>query len=335
MNKTEIMTKITRAAHKTGFALKQHSPEILAVTGTVGVVASAVLACKATTKVNDIMSDTKSQIHELHLVAAAAGIEEKKEEYSAEDTEKLELLKTHTKVQGYTVEDSRKDLTLIYVQTGIKFIKLYAPAIILGAASLSCLLASNNILRKRNAALAAAYATIDRGFKEYRSRVVERFGEEVDKELKYNVKAQEIEETVIDKNGKEKTVKKTVKVANPNEYSEYARFFDDGCKGWEKNSEYNLTFLNSQQNYANDKLRAQGYLFLNEVYDMLGIPATKAGQVVGWIYNPDDPKSGDNYVDFGIYDPYIEKCRDFVNGYERTILLDFNVDGYILDKVEF
>lgn len=335
MNKTEIMNKITRAAHKTGFALKQHSPEILAVTGTVGIVASAVLACKATTKVNDIMSDTNSQIHELHLVAAAAGIEEKKEEYSSEDAEKLELLKTNTKVQGYTVEDSRKDLTIIYVQTGIKFIKLYAPAIILGVASLSCLLASNNILRKRNAALAAAYATIDRGFKEYRSRVVERFGEEVDKELKYNVKAQEIEETVIDKNGKEKTVKKTVKVANPNEHSEYARFFDDGCKGWEKNSEYNLNFLNAQQNYANDKLRAQGYLFLNEVYEMLGIPATKAGQVVGWIYNPDDPNSGDNYVDFGIYDIYNEKCRDFVNGYERTILLDFNVDGYILDKVKF
>lgn len=335
MNKTEIMNKITRAANKTGFALKKHSPEILAVTGTVGVVASAVLACVATTKVNEIVSDTKSQIHELHLVAAAAGIEEMKEEYSAKDAKKLELLKKNAKVQEYTAENSHKDLTLIYAQTGIKFIKLYAPAIILGAASLSCLLGSNNILRKRNAALAAAYATIDKGFKEYRNRVVERFGEEVDKELKYNVKAQEIEETVIDKNGKEKTVKKTVKVANPNEHSEYARFFDDGCTGWEKNSEYNLAFLNSQQNYANDKLRAQGYLFLNEVYEMLGIPATKAGQVVGWIYNPDDPKSGDNYVDFGIYDIYNEKCRDFVNGYERTILLDFNVDGYILDKVAF
>lgn len=335
MNKTEIMTKITKAANKTGFALKKHSPEILAVTGTLGVVTSAVLACVATTKVSEIVADTKSQIHELHLVAAAAGIEEKEEEYSAEDAEKLELLKKNDKVQGYTAENSRKDLTLIYAQLGIKAIKLYAPAIIIGIASLSCLLGSNDILRKRNAALAAAYATIDKGFKEYRNRVVERFGEEVDKELKYNVKAQEIEETVIDKNGKEKTVKKTVKVANPNEYSEYARFFDDGCKGWEKNSEYNLTFLNSQQNYANDKLRAQGYLFLNEVYEMLGIPATKAGQVVGWIYNPDDPKSGDNYVDFGIYDPYVEKCRDFVNGYERTILLDFNVDGYILDKVEF
>lgn len=332
MNKTEIMNKITKAAHKTGFAIKQHSPEILAVTGTVGVVASAVIACKATTKVNDIISDAKTQVHDLHLVCAAAGIEEPKEKYSVEDTEKFEILKVSEKAKKYTVEDSRKDLTLIYIQTGMKFIKLYAPAIILGAASLSCLLASNNILRKRNAALAAAYATIDSSFKEYRNRVIDRFGEEVDKELKYNVKAQEIEETVTDKNGKEKTVKKTVKVANPNEHSEYARFFDDGCTGWEKNSEYNLMFLNAQQNYANDLLKAKGYLFLNEVYDMLGIPKTKAGQVVGWVYDPDNPNSGDNYVDFGIYDAYNEKARDFVNGYERTILLDFNVDGYILDK---
>lgn len=332
MNKTEIMNKITKAAHKTGFAIKQHSPEILAVTGTVGVVASAVIACKATTKVNDIISDAKTQVHDLHLVCAAAGIEEPKEKYSVEDTEKFEILKVSEKAKKYTVEDSRKDLTLIYIQTGMKFIKLYAPAIILGAASLSCLLASNNILRKRNAALAAAYATIDSSFKEYRNRVIDRFGEEVDKELKYNVKAQEIEETITDKNGKEKTVKKTVKVANPNEHSEYARFFDDGCTGWEKNSEYNLMFLNAQQNYANDLLKAKGYLFLNEVYDMLGIPKTKAGQVVGWVYDPDNPNSGDNYVDFGIYDAYNEKARDFVNGYERTILLDFNVDGYILDK---
>ena len=332
MNKTEFMNQITKAANKTGFALKQHSPEIRAVTGTVGVVASAIIACIATTKVSDIISDAKTQVHDLHLVCAAAGIEEPKEKYSVEDSEKFEMLKVSEKAKKYTVEDSRKDLTLIYIQTGMKFIKLYAPAIILGAASLSCLLASNNILRKRNAALAAAYATIDSSFKEYRNRVIDRFGEEVDKELKYNVKAQEIEETVTDKNGKEKTVKKTVKVANPNEHSEYARFFDDGCTGWEKNSEYNLMFLNAQQNYANDLLKSKGYLFLNDVYDMLGIPKTKAGQVVGWVYDPENPNSGDNYVDFGIYDAYNEKARDFVNGYERTILLDFNVDGYILDK---
>ena len=119
---------------------------------------------------------------------------------------------------------------------------------------------------------------------------------------------------------------------NPYDYSDYARFFDVGNPNWEKDSEYNLMFLKRQQAYANDKLKANGYLFLNEVYDMLGIPKSKAGQVVGWIYDPENG-SGDNYVDFGIYNVNREAARDFVNGYERTILLDFNVDGNIWEKM--
>ena len=189
-------------------------------------------------------------------------------------------------------------------------------------------LASNNILRKRNIALAAAYATVDTSFKEYRNRVIDRFGKELDRELKYNIKSKEIEETVVDDKGKEKTVKKTIEVADPNTYSDYARFFDDGCIGWDKDAEYNLMFLKQQQNYANEMLKSKGHLFLNEVYDMLGIPRTKAGQVVGWIYDEKNPV-GDNFVDFGLYDMHREAVRDFVNGYERTILLDFNVDGNI------
>ena len=121
-------------------------------------------------------------------------------------------------------------------------------------------------------------------------------------------------------------------VADPGEYSIYAKFFDDGCTGWTKDPEYNLMFLKDQQRYANDLLQSKGHLFLNEVYDMLGIPRTKAGQAVGWIYDEKNPV-GDNFVDFGMYDMYNEKARDFVNGYERTILLDFNVDGNILDMI--
>ena len=89
-------------------------------------------------------------------------------------------------------------------------------------------------------------------------------------------------------------------------------------------------FLRNQQQYANDKLRANGYLFLNEVYEMLGIQKTQAGQIVGWVYD-DKNENGDNYVDFGMYDVNRSTCRDFVNGYERSILLDFNVDGSILN----
>lgn len=312
MKKAEIMNNVTRTFNRVGFKLKKHSPEILVITGVVGTVASAVLACKATTKVSTILDNAKKNIDDVHYVLDNPDIAP----------------------EGYTQEDSKKDLAIVYTQTGIELAKLYAPSVILGVLSITSILAGNNILRKRNVALAAAYTAVDNSFKDYRKRVVERFGEELDRELKYNIKAKEIEETVTNEDGTETTVKKTVTVAdNPNGYSDYARFFDAGCNGWDKDAEYNLMFLKHQQNQANDLLRAQGHLFLNEVYDMLGIPRTKAGNVVGWVYDEKNP-IGDNFVDFGIYDIHKEKARDFVNGYERSILLDFNVDGNIWDLLQ-
>ena len=307
MNKMEIMNKITRTFSKASFQFKKHSPEILAATGTIGVVTSAVIACKATTKLGTILEKTKTDMEVIRT--------------AMEHPEYLEPEK-------YTEDDGKNDIRILYAKTGLNIIKLYAPSVILGGLSITAMLTSNNILRKRNIALAAAYTAVDKGFKEYRSRVVERFGEEMDRELRYNLKSKEIEETVVDEKGKEKTVKKTVNVVDPSTYSVYARFYDDGCNGWTKNPEDNLYFLKCQENYANDLLKTRGHLFLNEVYDMLGIPRTQAGQIVGWVYDEKNPV-GDNFVDFGILDLYDEKKREFVNGYERTILLDFNVDGEI------
>ena len=143
------------------------------------------------------------------------------------------------------------------------------------------------------------------------------------------------EETVkigTDENGEETSVKKTVKAMNPNDISEYARFFDESCSSWNKSQFHNQMFLKQQQNYANDLLKAQGYLFLNDVYKMLGMDVAPYGQVVGWIYDEKNPV-GDNFVDFGLYDLNDEAKRLFINGRERTILLDFNVDGNILDLI--
>ena len=232
--------------------------------------------------------------------------------------------------EEYTREDGKKDLVIVYIQTGIKLLKLYGPSIAVGALSITGILASNNILRKRNIALAAAYTTVDRSFKAYRGRVIERFGEDLDKELKYNIKAKEVKESIVDEEGKKKTVKKKVDVVGIDGYSEYARFYDDGCNGWTKDAEFNLMFLRHTQAQANDILKRRGYLFLNEVYDMLGFQRTKAGQIMGWIYDEENPV-GDNFVDFGIYNTDIEKARDFVNGLERVIVLDFNVSN-ILDN---
>ena len=309
MSKLAIFNNVTRTAHRIGFQLKKHSPEILAVAGTVGVVASTVMACKATTKLHDILEDSKNQVNQVHEVLENKSIPAEK----------------------YSEEDGKKDIAVIYTQTTLKVVKLYAPAVILGALSLTSILTSNNILRKRNVALAAAYTAVDKGFKEYRANVIERFGKDLDRELRFNVKAKEIEETVVNENGEEETVKKVVNEATIGK-SEYARFYDDGCKGWEKDPEYNLMFLRHVQDYLNDLLRSRGHVFLNEAYDQLGIPRTKAGAIVGWVYNEKNPV-GDNYIDFGIYDPKDKKARDFVNGYERVILLDFNVDGPILDLI--
>lgn len=310
MKNTQLMNKISGTFNKVGFQLKKHSPEILVVAGVVGTVVSAVMACKATTKVGKIIEENEKGVDKVHE-ALDRGYTDAGEDYNE--------------------ENSKKDLISIHAKTGVELVKLYAPAVALGSLSIASILTSNNILRKRNVALAAAYATVDRGFKEYRSRVVERFGEKVDRELKFNIKAQEVEEKIINENGEEEIVKSTIEVTD---YmgSEYAKFFDESSPYWEKNADYNLMFLKAQERYANDLLRSRGRLFLNEVYEMLGIPKTKAGQVVGWVY---DPKNGvgDNFVDFGIHDGESVAARRFVNGYERVILLDFNVDGNVWETM--
>ena len=307
MNKTEIVKKASSALGKVNIKLRKHSPELLIAAGVVGTVVSTVLACKATTKLSTILDESKGNIETIH---------------KCENDKEME--------ERYSQEDAKKDLAIVYIQTGVKIAKLYAPAVVLGTISIAGIVASNNILRKRNVALAAAYATVDKSFKEYRSRVVERFGADVDKELRYNIKAKKIEEMIKDpESGKEKKSKTTVNVAAPT-VDDYARFFDKTCRHYEENMNYNLMLLRSQQQLANDKLVADGFLFLSDVYDMLGITRTKMSQSVGWIYKPDGNSNGDNFVDFGVM---VVKRETEDGGYEDAILMNFNVDGPILDLI--
>ena len=303
-NKTEIMKSVNGVTSKAVMKLKKHSPEILVVAGIAGTVVSAVLACKATTKVAEILDETKGTLDTIHEGMETGAING----------------------QEYTNEDGKKDTVVVYAQTGMKLAKLYGPAIILGTLSITSILASNNILRKRNVALGAAYAAIDKSFKEYRGRVIERFGEQVDTELKYGIKAKKFEEIEVDpETGKEKKVKKTVMVADPNLQSDYAVYFDSKSRNYETNPEYNRMFLKAQQAFANDKLQTRGHLFLNEVLDDLDLPRTPAGQIVGW--TKDGP---DGYVNFRI----VEVERETEDGrHEPALLLDFNVEGNIWEKM--
>lgn len=307
MNKNEIIAAVNSKVSKLGFKFRKHSPEIFIISGIVGGIAAAVMACTATTKAGKVIDKAKDDLDMIH--AAIDGLVPAKENYAE--------------------EESKKDITKVYVSTGLSLVKLYAPAVVLGGLSITAILYSNNILRKRNMALAAAYATVDNSFKDYRNRVIERFGDEVDKELKYNIKPLTVQEKTTDENGNEVVTEKVVKVADPGEHNLYTRIFDESSCYWSKTPDYNQMFLISRERYANDKLNAQGYLFLNDVLEMLDLPKTKEGQMVGWVK---DPKIGrDDYVDFGIFNANKKSNREFINGYEPSIWLDFNVQGNILD----
>ena len=306
--KQEIINKATRLLYSTQYQIKKHSPEILMVAGIAGTIVGTVLACKATTKVSEIIEEKNKNVEDVHT-----------------------CLEDNTK--EYTEEDSKKDLTIIYAQTGVKLFKLYAPAIGVMALSFASIIAGHKVLKKRNIAIAAAYAVIDKGFKQYRKNVIEEFGESVDQQIRFGLKSKEIKKK--DKDGK--TVKETEYYIDPDanpldNISEYARFFDAASENFAKDPEYNMMFLRRQQDYANEMLKSRGHLFLNEVYDLLDIPRSKAGQVVGWIYDKNGNTKGDNYVDFGLY-RNDQGTRRFVNGLEYNILLDFNVDGVIYDMI--
>lgn len=314
MKKNEIMKSVGLTFNKIGFQIQKKSPELLVAAGIAGVVVSAVMACKATIKASEVAEEAKETIDEIHE------IEEKGITRAG---------------NPYSIEDTKKDLTITYLQTGVKYAKLYAPSVILGAASITCIVASHRVLKKRNIALAAAYTTLDKSFKEYRGRVMERFGEQVEKEIRYNIKAKEIKKTVVDETGKKEKVKEVVDVPavdgwDPSQYSPYARRFDETHPNWTKNPEMNRFYLKARQAQANDMLKARGHLFLNEVYDMMGFPRTKAGAVVGWLYDPKRPELGDSYVDFGMYE--IQEGEDF-ESYVKSYILDFNVVGDITNDI--
>ena len=288
------------------YQFQKHLPTILVGVGVTGVVAGTVVACKETRKVDIILSEHEQLMEDIQLKMAV----------------------NKAMKEEYTEKEKKKDTVRIYAKTGLKFVKLYSPAAAILGGSIACICGSHHILTKRNIALGAAYATVDAAFKEYRDAVAERFGEEVDKELRYSVKSKKVKDK---ETGEEKvTYEATEQFAERmiHDYSMYAKVFDETNPNWSDSAEYNMMFLKRVQQDCNDRLKARGYLYLNEVYERLGFDGDKKGQVVGWFYNKKAP-IGDNFVDFGIYDIHNPAKRDFINGKEKAIILDFNVDGNI------
>jgi hypothetical protein len=280
--------------------VEKSSPRLLFVAGVASMVGSTVLACRATLKLEEVLETTQNDLK------IANSLEHRE----------------------YSEDDRQRDKTIIYTRSVVSIGKLYGPSILLGVAGIGMLTKSHNILEQRNAALTAAYVALDKGFQKYRERVVAKYGEADDRDFRYGSQKVEIED---EKTGRKKEVARV----SFDEPSIYSKFFDQLNKNWSPQAEYNMYFLKCQQTYANHMLRARGHVFLNEVYDSLGMDRTKAGAVCGWVLG-----NGDDFIDFGIFNREDQNAIDFVNGREGAILLDFNVDGVVYhliteDKVKW
>lgn len=299
-------SKVKDLAGITGLKLKANSPDILLGIGITAITAGVVVACKATLKAEEPVNQLENTVAELNDAKTAEG--------------------------GISEDTYRKELVKAYVGTAKNVGKMYAPAFLLVGGGIGCIVGGQRILKKRNIALAAAYKMVDDGYSKYRENVVAELGEDADRRFRYGASTvDQIEYETQTEDGK--TKKKKVKNAEVVDgglegYSPYAKFFDEGCDNWVPDAEYNLMFLRNVQKECQRKFDRRGYLMLSEVYDALGIPVTEASLVVGWLKG-----YGDDDISFDIYNTHREPNRDFVNGYEPVILLDFNVAGTIYDKL--
>lgn len=304
---------LVRAFSKLGRIIKGAAPEIAIVAGTVGLVTAGVIACKETPKAMKTVEEHKTKIATVEE-ATKNGITAAGETYSE--------------------EDAKHDKIMIFTQDALELAKVYWLPAVIAAASVVAIFAGGKIFRSRITTLTGTVAMLDSNFKKYRDGVIEKFGKDIDRELRYKTKDEVVEEKKKDEDGNDKTELKTVKKTAYDGYSDYARFFDETNPNWVKDGPRNLMFLEHMQRYANDRLQMRHVLFLNEVYEMLGMPRSPEGQLVGWVYNPEDPMV-DCCVDFGISEMIRNKklFNEIMRDQERSFLLDFNCDGRILEKL--
>ena len=237
---------VTRLAGRAGLVLSKHAPTILTAAGTVGFIGTTVLASKATLKVEETLAEETALLVKVH---------------EAHEDGKL------------TDKDATRDKVILYTRMTTKLAKLYAPALILGAASIASLITGHGIMLKRNASLAAAYAAVDQAFKTYKKKVESKFGKDAVLDAIVSVADEDLT--------KDEMTLEAISAVDG--VSPYGVIFDDDNINWSADEDLAMLHLKCQQQYANDILQTRGHIFLNEVYKMLGFPHTPAGAVTGWV----------------------------------------------------
>lgn len=307
--------KAIQFAMKTAIKLKEVSPEIALVAGVLGIGAGVVLACKATLKMEDILEAQEEKLQQI--------------------TEAVE-----DETVEYTKEDGDEYASKLKLKNTVDIVKAYTPSALCIVGSLCLIFVSHKILRDRNTALMGAYSALATAFAAYRKRVVEYDGKDQDMKYLYGDREPHmVEEVHKNEDGTEEVV--LVEKGGEDRYllgSPYARIFDSDHSTvaysieQDPHNDLNFTVLKQAQSMFNNRLQMYGFVFLNDVLHHLGYEKVPEGQLVGWR----KLGNGDGYIDFGIENCYVNPaCRDIVekDGFTRKIILDFNVDGLIYDKI--
>lgn len=317
---TSLTKPVAKMSHNVGFWAKKNSPELLIAGSILAAAGSVFLAVKATLKVEPVIKKANNDITTIKV--------------KMKDNDKL--------ASGeYTLPALKKELTLAYSKTALELTKLYIPSAISFGLFLAGVLSSHKIMKSRNFALASAYSIMETSYKNYRERVKSKVGEKVEDEIYRNLKTEQVTVTEIDEDGNEVEVTRTIQTPQYDENELYSYCFDESNSNWEKNTMLNLELLLGRQKYLNQKLVSQGYLFLHDVYDYLGVypgqidnRKLQASKILGWIYDTTDPDhKGDNWVSFGISDAMgnlTPEVMDLVRAGQRNFWLEFNPDGDIL-----
>lgn len=302
--------KIANVAGRTGLKVKKYTPEILIGTGVIGFVGTVIMASNATLKVEEVLDEHTMKI-DLMKEAREVGVTRAEETYSE--------------------EDYKKDMVITYTQTGIEFVKLYGPAVTLGLLSIASFLTAHKVMKGRNLAIAAAYKALEVQYENYRKRVVEVYGEQQDYDFKNGIRRELVTvEEVNEETGRKRKVKKEIEVKD-SAISEYAVLFNNHTSEmWSRVQGSNALFLKYAREEAQLLLDKRGHVFLNEVYDILGMEHTQPGAVTGWARG-----NGDDYIDFDVHE--LNSKEDLYDSYdinkEIDIVLDFNVDGLIMNLI--
>jgi len=308
-----LLTTIKTAVYAVKDFTIQHSPEILLGTSIAAGVGATVTGCIAMTKMDAI---------------------------NAKHREILDTFHRGTNDEDKETPEYKRAITKEYGRYGLDIAKTWAPCVGLTLLSGTAALGSFKIVNKRLMMAETAFVGVTKAFERYRDNVIEDQGLEKDQYYATNGALKKKQELIAKGKYKEKEVPVS---KDPNVMCNdltrvddifHYYFTEDTVKGgnYSRNPFYNMRLLCQTQTMFDDRLKNDGIVFLDDIYQYLGLDmktllAERAqDRTYGWVLDcyTEDGMPNDQHVLFGIYEYNDTQHRLFRSGEINDVMLHFN-----------